>query len=71
MRFPLSRRWEYTTVLPEDNALAPFVNGVISGEAVLRVKRGALYRRRVWSWRGRWRLIELRDVESVAGTNRD
>jgi hypothetical protein len=58
---PLSLTWEWTTVVPEDHPMAPFVNGtVIPGDEhePLNFKRGILYRRRVLAWRGRWRLAE-------------
>lgn len=60
-RLPLSASWEWTTVIPEDHPMAPFVNGQVkrsdTGER-LQFKSGALYRRRVLAWRGRWRLAE-------------
>lgn len=60
---PLSLTWEWTTVIPEDNAMAPFVNGQVvqrDEHEPLRFRRGTLYRRRVLIWRGRWRLREMR-----------
>jgi hypothetical protein len=63
-RMPWSLTWEWTAVISEDSAMAPFVNGqvIMSREhEPLKFKRAALYRRRVLIWRGRWRLAEARD----------
>lgn len=70
MRLPWSLTWEWTTVLPDDNSLAPFVNGHVSQGAEhepLNTKRGVLYRRRVLIWRGRWRLAEIRGCDERNG----
>jgi hypothetical protein len=51
--------------------MAPFVNGQVTqaGEhGPPQFKRGALYRRRVLTWRGRWRLAETGSV-AAAGQN--
>jgi len=62
-RLPFTLTREWTTVVPEDNAMAPFVNGQVTmsrEHGPLGFKRGALYRRRALIWRGRWKLAETR-----------
>ena len=60
-RIPWTLTWEWTTVVPEDHAMAPFVNGSVvqrDEHEPLNFRSGVLYRRRVLIWRGRWRLTE-------------
>jgi hypothetical protein len=61
LRPPLTATWEWTTVIPEDHPMAPFTNGAVAAAKThgpLQFKTGTLYRRRVLSWRGRWRTAE-------------
>jgi hypothetical protein len=56
--------WEWTTVMPEDHPMAPFVNGQVAmadEHEPLQFKSGEMYRRRVLVWRGRWHLAETGD----------
>lgn len=77
-RWPLTLTWEWTTVVPDDHRMAPFVNGQVvqrDEHEPLQFKSGALYRRRVLIWRGGWQHVEsssgnrkrpLRGEESAA-----
>lgn len=69
MRWPVSREWEHVAELPADeNALSGFVNGQVRrGRGELHVRRGVLWRRRVWVWRGRWKMGDLRGWDSERG----
>lgn len=60
-RLPWTLTWEWTTVISDDHPMAPFVNGQVTQadkHDPLQFKKGALYRRRVLTWRGRWWLAE-------------
>lgn len=60
-RWPLSLTWEWTTVLPDVHRMAPFVNGQVSQRDQYErppFRSGTTYRRRVLSWRGRWRPVD-------------
>lgn len=64
LRMPWKLTCEWTTVVPEDNAMASFVNGQVAMSREhegLKFRRGSPYRRRVLIWRGQWRLAEMRD----------
>jgi hypothetical protein len=69
-RMPFRLTWEWTKVVPVDNAMAPFINGKVTTAGKhepLNLKRGALYRRRVLILRGPWRLAELRGWDEETG----
>lgn len=71
MRFPLlTRAWELIEVRPDDDPMADFTAGVVrspDGEGQLNVKRGALWRRRIWELRFGWKLVELRGWDDETG----
>lgn len=56
--------WEWTTVIPEDHPMAPFVNGLVTladKHEPRPFKSRGMYRRRVLIWRGRWHLVKEPD----------
>lgn len=69
-RLPWKLTREWTTVVPEDNPMAIFINGKVTQSdehEPVNSKRGALYRRRVLILRGRWKLAEMRGWDASAG----